>query len=124
MYPDVTLHIAGAWGAGSGGETLPVLNPATGETIGRCAVATSGDLDRALEAAARGFAQWRKVSAFDRSKVLRRAADLLRERADHIARIMTLEQGKPLAEARDRDAGRPPTSPIGSPRKASAPMAG
>ena len=100
MYPDVKLHIAGAWGAGSGGETLPVLNPATGETIGRCAVATRDDLDRALEAAARGFAQWRKVSAFDRAKVLRRAADLLRERADDIARIMTLEQGKPLAEAR------------------------
>ncbi|GJE59073.1 NAD-dependent succinate-semialdehyde dehydrogenase [Methylobacterium trifolii] len=100
MYPDVQLHIAGAWGAGSQGETLPVLNPATGETIGRCAVATRDDLDRALDAAARAFPLWRKVSAFDRAKVLRKAADLLRERADAIARIMTLEQGKPLAEAR------------------------
>ena len=100
MYPDTELHIGGTWGAGSEGQTLPVLNPATGETIGRCAVATPADLDRALEAAARGFAAWRKVPPFERGKVMRWAADLLRERADTIARIMTLEQGKPLAEAR------------------------
>ncbi|WP_430913148.1 NAD-dependent succinate-semialdehyde dehydrogenase [Methylobacterium sp. sgz302541] len=100
MYPNVDLHIAGAWTAGSEGETLPVLNPATGETIGRHAVASRADLDRALEAAARGFSAWRKVPAFERAKVLRRAADLLRERADDIAHLMTLEQGKPLAESR------------------------
>lgn len=98
--PNVMLHIAGAWTGGSAGETLPVLNPATGETIGTCAVATRDDLDRALDAAARGFSAWRAVSAFERGKVMRRAADLLRERADAIARIMTREQGKPLAEAR------------------------
>ena len=100
MYPDTELHIGGTWGAGSERQTLPVLNPATGETIGQCAVATQADLDRALEAAARGFTAWRKVPPFERGKVMRRAADLLRERADTIARIMTLEQGKPLAEAR------------------------
>ncbi|GJD56414.1 NAD-dependent succinate-semialdehyde dehydrogenase [Methylobacterium dankookense] len=99
-YPDTELHIGGAWTAGSDRQTLPVLNPATGETIGRCAVATESDLDRALEAAARGFAAWRKVAPFERAKVMRKAADLLRERADAIARIMTLEQGKPLVEAR------------------------
>ncbi len=99
-YPNGMLHIAGVWTPGSAGETLPVLNPANGETLGTCAVATRDDLDRALAAAARGFSAWRAVPAFERGKVLRRAAALLRQRADDIARIMTREQGKPLAEAR------------------------
>jgi succinate-semialdehyde dehydrogenase/glutarate-semialdehyde dehydrogenase len=100
MFPDVKLHIAGEWRAGSAGQTIPILNPATGETLSQLAVATRQDLDEALEAADRGFKAWRKVSAFERSKVLRKAANLMRERADEIARIMTLEQGKPLAEAK------------------------
>ena len=61
--------------------------------------AGTADLDEALEAAAAGFA-WKKVSAFERSKLMRKAADLLRSRADAIAALMTLEQGKPLPEAR------------------------
>ena len=97
---DVALHIAGTWTPGSAAETLPILNPATGETLGQVAVATRDDLDRALAAAARGFAAWRKVSAFERAKILRRAGDLLRERAEDIARTITREQGKPIAEAR------------------------
>ena len=100
MYPDTELHIAGRWRAGADRETLGVLNPATGETIGRCAVATTADLDEALAAAARAFPAWRKVAPFERAKVMRKAADLLRARVDDIARIMTLEQGKPLAESR------------------------
>ncbi|GJD63091.1 NAD-dependent succinate-semialdehyde dehydrogenase [Methylobacterium frigidaeris] len=100
MFPDVKLHIAGEWRAGSAGQTIPILNPATGETLSQLAVATRQDLDQALEAADRGFKAWRKVSAFERSKVLRKAANLMRERADEIARIMTLEQGKPVAEAK------------------------
>jgi succinate-semialdehyde dehydrogenase/glutarate-semialdehyde dehydrogenase len=100
MYPNVQLHIDGQWTGAASGRTLEVLNPATGEVNGLLAHAGTDDLDRALEATVRGFAAWRKVSAFDRSKVLRRAADLLRERAEGIARLMTLEQGKPLAEAR------------------------
>jgi len=100
MYPSVQLHIDGQWTGAASGRTLEVLNPATGEVNGLLAHAGIPDLDRALEATARGFAAWRKVSAFDRSKVMRKAADLLRERADGIARLMTLEQGKPLAEAR------------------------
>jgi succinate-semialdehyde dehydrogenase/glutarate-semialdehyde dehydrogenase len=62
--------------------------------------ASISDLDRALAAADKGFKIWRKVSAFDRSKVMRKAADILRERADNIAQLLTLEQGKPLAEAK------------------------
>ncbi len=100
MYPNVQLHIDGQWTGAASGRTLEVLNPATGEVNGLLAHAGTDDLDRALEATARGFETWRKVSAFDRSKIMRKAAGLLRERADDIARLMTLEQGKPLAEAR------------------------
>ncbi|HEX5326552.1 MAG TPA: NAD-dependent succinate-semialdehyde dehydrogenase [Acetobacteraceae bacterium] len=99
-YPDVNLFIDGTWTKARAGRTIPVVNPATGETIGSVAHADQGDLDRALEAAEKGFHTWRKVSAYERSKLMRKAAALLRERADAIARIMTLEQGKPLAEAR------------------------
>jgi succinate-semialdehyde dehydrogenase / glutarate-semialdehyde dehydrogenase len=100
MYSDVTLFIDGAWTPASGNRTIPVVNPATGETIGSVAHADRGDLDRALEAAEKGFKAWRKVSAYDRAKLMRKAANLLRERADDIARLMTQEQGKPLAEAK------------------------
>jgi len=100
MYPNTSLHIDGAWTAGSTGFDEAVLNPATAAEIGRVAHATTADLDRALEAADRAFKTWRKVPAYDRSKLMRKAAGLLRERADNIARVMTLEQGKPLAEAR------------------------
>ncbi|HJS85333.1 MAG TPA: NAD-dependent succinate-semialdehyde dehydrogenase [Acetobacteraceae bacterium] len=100
MYPDVTLFIGGAWTPAAGNRTIPVANPATGETIGSVAHADRGDLDRALEAAEKGFKTWRKVSAYDRARLMRKAATLLRERADDIARLMTQEQGKPLAEAK------------------------
>ena len=97
---DVKLLIDGAWVDAEGGGTLPVINPATGETIGQVARAGAGDLDRALGAASRGFAVWRATPVLERSNLLRRAAGLLRERAEAIARLMTTEQGKPLAESR------------------------
>ena len=100
MYPNVELHIGGAWRGASGGGTLPVLNPATAEPIGTHPVASREDLDAALEAAKRGFKAWKATSVYDRYKIMRKAADLLRERAETIARIMTLEQGKPLPEAK------------------------
>jgi succinate-semialdehyde dehydrogenase/glutarate-semialdehyde dehydrogenase len=100
VYADVQLHIDGKWTAGGSGKSQPVLNPATGEAIGTVAHADRGDLDRALAATERGFQTWRKVSAFDRYKLLRKAGELIRERADDIARLMTLEQGKPLVEAK------------------------
>ncbi|MBM3645552.1 MAG: NAD-dependent succinate-semialdehyde dehydrogenase [Alphaproteobacteria bacterium] len=99
-YTDVSLLIDGQWTKGAKGRTIPVLNPATEETIGQCAHAETSDLDRALEAADKGFRAWRKVSAFERYKILRKAANLMRERLEDIARIMTIEQGKPLFEAR------------------------
>ncbi|MFG1191524.1 NAD-dependent succinate-semialdehyde dehydrogenase [Xanthobacter flavus] len=99
-YPNVQLHIDGVWRDAEGGRRIPVINPATEEEIGSVAHCSRADLDAALEATERGFATWSKVSAFERSKLMRKAADLLRERADGIARLMTLEQGKPLIEAR------------------------
>ncbi|MBO1908080.1 NAD-dependent succinate-semialdehyde dehydrogenase [Microvirga sp. 3-52] len=99
MYPDVQLYIDNVWGPGSG-KPIPVLNPATEEVIGTVACAGPDDLDRALDAASRGFAAWSRVSAFERSKLMRRAADLLRSRTEDIARLLTLEQGKPLVESR------------------------
>ena len=99
-YPDVLLHIDGAWAGAASGKTLAVMNPATGEANGTVAHAEQADLDRALAATKRGFAVWRRMSAFERSKIMRRAADLLRSRVDAIAPLMTMEQGKPLLEAR------------------------
>jgi len=99
-YPDTLLLIDGDWTKATGGRTIPVPNPATGDTIGSVAHADRSDLDHALEAAEKGFHVWRRISAYDRSKLMRKAANLLRDRADAIARIMTMEQGKPLAEAK------------------------
>src|ERR1700722_14170411 len=99
-YPDTQLLIDGKWRPGVSGKTIPVVNPATEEVIGQVAHANIADLDQALAAAQRGFAVWRNVSAFERGKILRRAGELLRERAERIALLMTLEQGKPLTEAR------------------------
>lgn len=99
-YPDTQLLIDGQWQDAADGRTLPVVNPATGADIGRVAHAGIADLDRALAAAQKGFALWRDVPASERQKTMRRAAVLLRERADAIATILTQENGKPLAEAK------------------------
>jgi succinate-semialdehyde dehydrogenase/glutarate-semialdehyde dehydrogenase len=99
-YPAIKLFIGGNWSAAAENRTLAVVNPATGEPIGTVARATVRDLDLALKAAAEGFETWRRISAFERSKIMRRAADLMRARADEIAPLMTREQGKPLAEAK------------------------
>ncbi|WP_426957912.1 NAD-dependent succinate-semialdehyde dehydrogenase [Muricoccus radiodurans] len=99
-YPNVQLHIDGEWRDSRSGRKLEVLNPASEEIIGTVAHAEKVDLDEALAAAERGFATWRKVAAFERSKIMRKAADLLRSRADAIAPLMTQEQGKPLPEAK------------------------
>lgn len=100
MYPkNVQLFIDGQWSAAAAGETLQVRNPANDEVIGSVAHARVPDLERAITAAEKGFAAWRKVVPLERAKVLRKAATLMRERAPQIAEIMTLEQGKVLAEA-------------------------
>lgn len=98
-YDDLFLFIDGEWIGEEGRATSDVLNPATGEVIGRVPHVRSSDLDRALEAAERGFAVWRRTSAYERAQVLRQAAARLRERAGDIAIQLTLEQGKALHEA-------------------------
>jgi succinate-semialdehyde dehydrogenase / glutarate-semialdehyde dehydrogenase len=100
QYPDTQLFIDGEWGPAAAGGVLPVLNPATGEQIGTLARAERADLDRGLAAVDRGFRVWRNTSAYERAKIMRAAANLLRERAESIARLMTMEQGKPLVESR------------------------
>jgi succinate-semialdehyde dehydrogenase/glutarate-semialdehyde dehydrogenase len=100
MYSDVKLYINGEWCDGSAGESEPIINPATGQVLARLAHAGSADLDQALHAADKGFKLWRKVSAYDRSKLLRKAGDIVRSRADEIGQLMTLEQGKPFVEAK------------------------
>ncbi len=99
-YPHVQLYIDGHWREGAAARKLPVLNPATGEVMADLACAETADLEEAAEAANRGFEVWRKISAFDRYKMMRKAAQLLRDRVETVAQLMTLEQGKPLAEAR------------------------
>ncbi|WP_329577898.1 NAD-dependent succinate-semialdehyde dehydrogenase [Streptomyces sp. NBC_01361] len=97
-YPAVRLYIAGEWRDADDGRTAPVVNPATEETIGAVPLATTADLDDALEAAADGFRTWRRTPVAQRTAILRKAADLITERAPKIGRVMTLEQGKPLKE--------------------------
>jgi succinate-semialdehyde dehydrogenase / glutarate-semialdehyde dehydrogenase len=99
-YVNTQLFINNEWRDAQDGKTLAVVNPATGAEIGRVAHACTADLDLALAAAQKGFDTWRAMSAVDRSKIMRQAAALMRERVEKIANLMTLEQGKPLAEAK------------------------
>ena len=100
QYPSTQLLIDGQWRGGVEGKTLDIIDPATEEVIGTVAHATRPDLDAAIEAVDKGFATWSATPAFQRYKIMRKAAELMRERADRIAAIMTREQGKPLAEAK------------------------
>ena len=99
-YPNTQLFIAGQWLDAADGRTLAVHNPATGKEIGRVAHAGKADLDKALEAAHKGFETWRDMTAAARSVIMRKAAGLMRERAGAIGAVLTQEQGKPLAEAK------------------------
>lgn len=99
-YPDTLLYIDGEWREGAERNWIDVENPATGATVGRVAVATKSDLEEAAQAAAREAKGWAATSALERSSILRRAADLLRQRVEPIAPILVQEQGKPLAQAR------------------------
>lgn len=100
QYPSLHMVIDGEQVSGGGRRTFEVVNPAIGETIGELPLAEAADLDRALETAKRGFAMWRNTPAAERAKVLAGASRLLEERKEDLARIATIEQGKPVAEAR------------------------
>ena len=100
MYPDTQLLINGSWRPGALKRQSAVYDPATATVIGHYAVAESADLEEAVTAAGAAFAPWRDAGAYARSGILRRAAVLLRERAEQLAEHITTEMGKPLAEAR------------------------
>lgn len=99
-YAAPQLHIAGRWRAGRHARRHTVFDPSCGEAIGELTLANDADLDDVLAAAESGFAAWRQVPAYKRSEALMAAARRLQQRCDEIAPLLTLEQGKPLAEAK------------------------
>ena len=98
-YPQVKMLIAGEWIESGGEGAMPVVNPATEQKIGSAPKVSKEQLDAALAAADEAFVSWSETPAIERYRIIRRAADLLRERAEGIARVMTLEMGKPHAQA-------------------------
>jgi succinate-semialdehyde dehydrogenase/glutarate-semialdehyde dehydrogenase len=102
---DLKLFIDGSWRTGEGRDAFTVVNPATGSAIGEVPLASTADLDEALHAAEQAYPLWRATAVDARAAILRKTAELLRERAEPIARLMTQEQGKPLVESRGEVAG-------------------
>src|SRR5579864_88489 len=100
MYSTLELFIDGKWHGADGRKGEDVINPATEKPLAHLPHASQADLDQALAAASKGFAVWRATSAYDRCKIMHKAADLMRERYDAISKIMVLEQGKTYPEAR------------------------
>lgn len=96
-YPEIELYVDGAWRRRSG---APIINPADESVIGTVPHATRADLDDALAAAQRGFQVWRKTAPNARAQIILKAAALIRARVDEMATAMTLEQGKPLEQAK------------------------
>ena len=94
------MYIEGAWCDGPAGKTLAVINPADESVVAEVAYGSTADAERAIDAAARAAAAWRALSAYDRGKILKKTADLMRDRVETIGRTLTQEQGKPLAEAK------------------------
>jgi len=94
------MYIDGKWCEAENGRTLGVINPATEEVIAEIAYGSRADAKRAVDAAGKAMPAWMKLTAYDRAKILKKTADLMRDRADAIARTLTMEQGKPVAEAK------------------------
>ena len=99
MYETLALYIDGQFLSGDGRREQDVWDPATGQTIAKLPHASRADLDHALASAQKAFQSWKHSSPMDRSKILRKVGELARERAKEIGHNITLDQGKPLAEA-------------------------
>ncbi|WP_372605613.1 NAD-dependent succinate-semialdehyde dehydrogenase, partial [Actibacterium sp.] len=99
QYPEIRLHLGGTWW-GDSDRHVPVINPATGQPIGQVPVAGAEQLQQAAGFAQQGFAIWRATGAHDRAAILRKTAQLLRDRADALAHALTLEQGRPLGDTK------------------------
>ncbi|MDC1256604.1 NAD-dependent succinate-semialdehyde dehydrogenase [Pelagibacteraceae bacterium] len=104
MYSKLGNFINGQW-SNNTKEKIDVINPFNEEVLGQIPVSTKEDLDQALESAKKSFQLWKKTSPWERSKIIKKIADLIRERADDIAKTMTLETGKPLVEAKGETMG-------------------
>ncbi len=102
---DLQLFINGSWRSGEGRDTQAVLNPATGASVADLPMASEADLQEALAASQQGFETWRVMDVDARGAILRGVASLIRERTESIATILTMEQGKPIAESRGELAG-------------------
>lgn len=98
--PETRLLINGEWISAASGATINVVNPATEDVIIPVALAGPNDINRAFDAAAQALPGWSRKTAYERANVLKKTAELMRQRADVIARTMTMEQGKPVAESR------------------------
>lgn len=101
QYDPLYLFINGQWLTAAGRDTSVVINPASGKILGRLPMATDADLNQALITSHESFSVWRKTVPDERARILKKAADLMRSRAEHIATLMTLEEGKPLSESHD-----------------------
>ena len=99
MYEKFGQFIDGKWNSSEKGETYDVINPATEEVLGKASKASENDVNKALKSAEKGLEVWRKTPPWERAKIIRKIADLMRERSDILAKWLTLEVGKPLAEA-------------------------
>jgi succinate-semialdehyde dehydrogenase/glutarate-semialdehyde dehydrogenase len=95
------MHVGGAWVESESGATMEATSPATGETIGTVPEGTRGDAQRAIASANAAWRGWAARSAFERAQAMARVAELVAERQDDLAHTLTLDQGKPLREARD-----------------------
>ena len=100
MYEKFGQFIDGKWIKASNGETYEVINPANEEILGHASKASAEDVEKALKSAQQGFEVWKKTTPWQRSYILRRIADKMREKQDVLAKWMTLEMGKPLNEAK------------------------
>ena len=94
------MLIGGQWREAASGETLPSLDPATGELLAKFPSGAEADADEAVHAARRAFPAWRKVTPYDRGRLLQKAASLIEKHGDELAQLITLEHGKPLWEAK------------------------
>ena len=105
MYEKFGQFIDGKWSPSSNGETYEVINPATEEILGKASKASPEDVDKALKSAEKGLQVWKKTAPWQRAYIIRKIADKMREKQDVLAKWMTLEVGKPLAEAKGEIAG-------------------
>lgn len=102
-FEEQKLYIGGRYVEASSGATFETINPANGEVLAKVQRASREDVERAVQSAVEGQKVWAAMTAMQRSRILRRAVDILRERNDELAALETLDTGKPLAETRSVD---------------------